>query len=177
MPYSTKLRRHVFCTITHEVVGALFLGLQKCYAPVWKWGTKPKKLPFQVKCPQRSFHLLKKRFAQNMPKNSIFSTSLTLSFWLVWPCSLTYRNVTHFFWIRGPSLKNSFFKLSVIRGLIYTLKCSFHKIWQNIVLFSFLGHLIGPKTTSHNKVVKMWYGGLVVLKITALSLNWYRIPV
>ena len=62
-------------------------------------------------------------------------------------------------------------------GSFILLKCGFHEIWQKIVLFSFSGHPNGPKTTSHNKIVIMLFEGLVVLEITALSLNWYLIPV
>ena len=112
-----------------------------------------------------------------MPKNSTFSTSLTLSFWLFWPCSLSYRNVAHIFGIGRQSLKNYLFKLSVSEGSFILLKCGFHEICQKIVLFSFSGHPNGPKTTSQNKVAIISFGGPVVLKITALSLNWYLIPV
>ena len=62
-------------------------------------------------------------------------------------------------------------------GSFILLKCDFHEIWPKIVLFSFSGHPNGPKTTSHNKIVIMLFEGLVVLEITALSLNWYLIPV
>ena len=56
-------------------------------------------------------------------------------------------------------------------GSFILLKCGTNEIWQKIVLFSFSGHPNGPKTTSHNKVVIMLFGGLDVLKITMLSLN------
>ena len=62
-------------------------------------------------------------------------------------------------------------------GSFILLKCGFHEIWQKIVLFSFSGHPNGPKTTSHNKIVIILFEGLVVLEITALSLNWYLIPI
>ena len=62
-------------------------------------------------------------------------------------------------------------------GSFILLKCGFHEIWQKIVLFSFLGHPNGPKTTSHNKVVIMLFGGLLVHKIIALGLNRYLNPV
>ena len=75
------------------------------------------------------------------------------------------------FGIGRLNLKNYYFKLSVLRGLLLPFKCGFHEIWQKIVLFSFSGHPNGPKTTSHNKIVIMLFEGRVGLEITALSLN------
>ena len=59
-------------------------------------------------------------------------------------------------------------ELMIVYGFLLIRKC----IEPLFLFFSlFLGHPNSPTTTSHNKVVIMLFVGLVVLKITALTLN------
>ena len=158
---------------------ALFLGLQKCYAPVWNQGTKSKNLPLLVQCPQRApSHFKNAVCTKYAKKNSTFSTSLTLSFWLFWPCSLSYRNVAHIFGIGRQSLKNYLFKLSVLRGLLHTFLMWYAKKWQKNSFFStsltLSFWLFWPCSLSYRNVTHTFGIGGLNLKSYYFKLSVFR---
>ena len=84
---------------------ALFLGLQKCYAPVWNQGTKSKNYLFKFSVLRGLLHTLKMRFAQNMPKKFTFFDLPNFKFLIILTLFFKLQKCCAHFWNWETKLK------------------------------------------------------------------------
>ena len=72
-------------------------------------------------------HTLKMRFVWDLLKKLIFSTSLSLRFWSLWPCLLSYRYDTHHFGIGNTMPKKDLLNFMSSDGSVMLKKCGLPK--------------------------------------------------
>ena len=88
---------------------ALFLGLQKFYAPFWNWGTKVKKSPLQVKCPKRAPSHFFNVICKKMTKKINFFDLPNFKFLVILTLFFELQKCYAHFWNWGAKLKKLLF--------------------------------------------------------------------
>ena len=154
MRYAEKVHFFGLLGFTFSVIVTVSLGLQKCYAPFWNRQTKQNKIFFITYCPQRTPSHLKIAVCR---KSSFFWSPRLYVFD---HCDRVFRPtemLRTILELADQAEKNILYHLLSPEGSFILKKCGFHEICQKIDLFSFSGHPNGPKTTSHNHEVIMFF--------------------
>ena len=118
---------------------ALFLGLQKCYAPVWNQGTKSKNLPLQVQCPQRAPSHFKNAVCTKYAKKFNFFDLPNFKFLIILTLFFKLQKCCAHFWNWETKLKKLSFQVIVLRGLLHTFKMRFSRDMPKNRPFFFFG--------------------------------------
>ena len=116
--------KYMFLTISHEVVMALFFGLKKRYAQFWA-GQTMLKSPEIGWCPVMAPSYFKNAVCMRFTwKETIFSTSLIIRFWVYWLCFWAIEMLRPF-WNWQTMLDDYVLWSSVLIGLLHAFKMQF----------------------------------------------------